>query len=226
VPVLRKFVACSLLVVWPLALSAQDKPSAILHSEGSVWVNGAEVVGTSPIFPGDLIETRPKSVANLDTEGSSVLVQPESILKFQGTFLDLDHGGVSVGTSTGMSVQVKCLKVDPVSNERTQYDVVDRSGVVHVSAHKQDVTITRSSLASKTAQASKLPESATVHEGEEAQREESTACGGPTSPENAGTGLNTKWLEVGGAIGGVAILCILLCRGSSPSSPPVSPWQP
>jgi hypothetical protein len=216
---LRKFVAWLSLLVSPLALWAQEKASAILHGEGSVWVNGAEVAGTSPIFPGDLIETRPESVANVDAEGSSVLIQPESIIKFQGTFLDLEHGGVSVGTSTGMSVQVKCIKVDPVSNGRSQYDVVDRSGLVHVSARKQDVTVISGALPSKTAHSSKLSGSVTVHEGEEAQREESTVCSDPARPVK-------KWLEIGGAVVGTAILCILHCRGSSPDSTPVSPWQP
>ncbi len=215
------------MVLWPLSLWAQDKPSAILHSDRGVFVNGAEIAGSSPIFSGDVIETRPDSVANLDAEGTSVLIQPESIIKFQGTFLDLEHGGVSVGTSTEMGVHVKCLRVDPVSNERTQYDVVDRSGVIHVSAHKQDVTITRGSLASKAAQSSKPFESATVHEGEEATREESVACGA-APPQSPGNSLNAKWIEIGaaGAGGATLLLCIWLCRGSSPSSTPVSPWQP
>ncbi len=224
--VLRKSVAWSVLILWPLSLAAQDKASAILHSDRGVFVNGAEVAGSSPIFPGDLIETRPEFVANLDAEGTSVLIQPESIIKFEGTFLDLEHGGVSVGTSTAMSVHVKCIRVDPVSNERTQYDVTDRVGVVHVSAHKKDVIITRGGLATKIAQTGKASESATVHEGEEATREESIACGAPP-PQSAGSSLNPKWIEIGGgAAGGVAILCILLCRGSSPSSTPVSPSQP
>jgi hypothetical protein len=222
---LRTSIAWLMLVLWPLSLLAQDKASAILHSDHGVSVNGAEVSGSSPIFPGDLIETRSGSVANLDTEGSSMLIQPESIIKFQGTFLDLDHGEVSVGTSTAMSVHVKCLRMDPVSNDRTQYDVTDRSGAMHVSAQKKDVNITRAGLATKTAQGKPF-DSVTVHEGEEATREESVACGA-SSPKGPGSGLNARALEIGGGAAGTGlILCILLCKGSSSSSPPVSPSQP
>ena len=88
-----------------------------------------------------MIETKPGFVANLDADGSSVLIQPESIVKFQGNFLDLEHGSVAVGTSTSMSVHVNCIKVEPVSTDRTQYDVADVSGTVQVVAHKNDVNI-------------------------------------------------------------------------------------
>ena len=79
--------------------------------------------GLDGVVSGDLLETKPGSVANLDAEGSSVLIQPESVVKFQGNYLSLEHGSVSVGTSTSMSVHVNCIKVEPVSRERTQYDV-------------------------------------------------------------------------------------------------------
>src|ERR1700739_3318166 len=110
-----------MVLLCPLPLLAADTGSAVLRSEGGVWVNGSEVAGSTVVFPGDLLETKPGFVANLDAEGSSVLIQPESIVKFQGTFLSLEHGSVSVGTSTSMSVQVNCIKVEPRSNERTQY---------------------------------------------------------------------------------------------------------
>ncbi|MGB9284136.1 MAG: hypothetical protein WCB59_08965, partial [Candidatus Sulfotelmatobacter sp.] len=61
--------------MFPLSLSAGDTGSAILHSEGGVWLNGMEMSGSAAIFPGDSVETKPGFVANLDAEGSSVLIQ-------------------------------------------------------------------------------------------------------------------------------------------------------
>ena len=136
VPVIRKFVSWMMVLLCPLSLTAADTGSAVLHSEGGVWVNGFEISGSTVVFPGDLLETKPGFVANVDAEGSSVVIQPESVVKFQGTFLSLEHGSVSVGTSTSMSVHVSCIKVEPVSSERTQYDVADVSGTVQVAAHK------------------------------------------------------------------------------------------
>src|SRR5208282_2509582 len=108
-----------------------------------------EVTGSTTVFPGDSLETKPGFVANLDAEGSSVLIQPETIMSFHGTFLDLEHGSVSVGTSTAMSVRAKCIKVEPVSNQRTQYDVADVSGTVQVAARRSDVNITQGSVGRK-----------------------------------------------------------------------------
>jgi hypothetical protein len=226
VSTLRNVICWMLALLCPLSLTAAETGSAVLRSAGGVWVNGSEVAGSTVVFPGDLLETKPGFVANLDAEGSSVLIQPESIINFQGTFLSLEHGSVSVGTSTSMSVHVNCLKVEPVSNDRTQYDVADISGTVKVAAHKNNVNITLGGVLQKASkQGTTSSQPATVHEGEQATRDEATACGLAPRPGGAASGLNTKWVEIGaGAGGGVLLLCILLCKGSGHSS--VSPSQP
>jgi hypothetical protein len=217
---LRNFICWVMVILCPLSLTAADTGSAVLRSEGGVRVNGFEVAGTTVVFPGDLLETKPGFVANLDAEGSSVLIQPESVVKFQGNYLSLEHGSVSVGTSTSMSVHVNCIKVEPVANERTQYDVTDTSGTVQVAAHKNDVNITQSGALQKASKEGNSSQSATVHEGQQATRDESTACGAALRPGGAGHALNTRWLEIGaGAGGGILLLCLLLCKGSTPISP-------
>ena len=213
-----------MVVLCPLWLLAADTGAAVVHTKGGVWVNSAEAADSTAVFPGDLLETKPGSVATVDAEGSSVLIQPESVVKFQGTFLSLEHGSVSVETSTSMSVHVNCIKVEPNSKERTQYDVADVGGTVHVAVHKNDVSVTEVSALRKAPPDSNAPQSAVVHEGQEATRDEA-ACGAIPRPASAGDGLNTKWLEIGGGVaGGAVVLCLLLCKGTKPTS--VSPWQP
>jgi len=222
---LRNLTSWVMVVLCPLTLLAADTGSAILHSEGGVWVNGAEVVNSTAVFPGDVLETKPGFVANLDAEGSSVLIQPESVVKFEVSYLSLEHGSVSVGTSTLMSVQVNCIKVEPVSNERTLYDVTDVSGTVQVAARKNDVNIRQSSVLRKASSESGSSQSATVHEGQQATRDETQTCGAPPRPESPGHALNTKWLEIGVGTGvGVLVLCLLLCTGKGQNN--VSPSQP
>ena len=212
-------------VLFPLSLIAADTGPAILHSNGGVWVNGAEVAASTTVFPGDFIETRRGSVANLDTEGSSVLIQAESVVKFQGDYVTLDHGSVSVGTSTSMSVHVNCIQVTPVANVRTQYDVTDVNGTVEVAANKEDVNISQGGTLRKAASESNSSQSATVREGQKATRDESTVCGAASRPGGASSaGINTKWIEIAGGAGGALVLCLILCKSSKPSS--LSPSQP
>ena len=214
-----------MVVLWPLSLLAGETGAAVVHTKGGVWVNGAEVADSTAVFPGDVLETKPGSVADLDSEGSSVLIQPESVVKFQGNSLNLEHGGVSVGTTTSMSVHVNCVKVEPASSERTQYDVADLSGTVQVAAHKSDVNITQSGALKKATAEGSASQSALVREGQQATREEAAACGAALRPGGAGNSLNTKWLEIGGGVGGGALVfCLLLCKGTK--SPSVSPSQP
>jgi len=227
VPALRNLLCSVMVVLCSLSLVAADTGSAIVHSKGGVWINGAETVDSTSVFPGDLLETKPGFVANLDAEGSSVLIQPESIVKFQSNFLSLEHGSVAVGTSLSMSVHVNCITVEPVSSERTQYDVVDVTGTVQVAAHKSDVNITQGGILRKASKANGASQSATLHEGEKTTRDESAACGSVAArPGGVGSALNTKWLEIGGstAAGGGLLLCLLLCKGTDPSN--VSPSQP
>jgi hypothetical protein len=222
VRVIRNLICWMMVFLCPLMLAAEDTKSAVLHSDGGVWVNGQEIAASTAVFPGDLIETKPGFVANLDAEGSSVLIQPESIVKFQGSFLDLEHGSVAVGTSTSMSVHVNCIKVEPISSERTQYDVADVSGTVHVEAHKNDVNIRGGANLKKPTNDENSQ--SIVHEGHESSRDESVICGAPSRPETASTGLNTKWIEIGGGAGGAILLCILLCSSHGGAS--VSPSTP
>jgi hypothetical protein len=130
-------ISCIMVLRLPLPpLVGADHGSAILHGEGGAWLNGTERSGSTALFAGDAVETKPGFVANLEAEGSSVLIQPESMVKFEGSFLSLEHPSVSVGTSRLMSVHVNCIQVDQITNKPTQYDGRDVNGKVQVAAHK------------------------------------------------------------------------------------------
>ena len=133
---LRSIICWSLVLIIPGYLQACDSKSAILHAQSGVWVNGTEVPDSTAILPGDLLETKPGAVANLNAEGSSVVIQPESVIKYNGDSLTLEHGSVLTNTSNSFSVNIDCLKVVPVANVWTQYEVAHLNGNVHVDAQK------------------------------------------------------------------------------------------
>lgn len=199
-----------------------DKPpAAILHSEGGVWVNGYEAHDSSAVFPGDVIETKTGSPANLSLEGSTILIAPESVSKFQGDLLELDHGGVSVTTSRTFKVRVNCILVVPILNQWTQYVVTDLNGTVQVAARKLDVNVERRQ-GQGTPEPQPSEERASVHEGEEKNYDEAEICGS-TRPTTAAKGISPKWIAGGAA--GAGILIWLLIHGGGGKTP-VSPSTP
>lgn len=187
---------------------------AILHAQGGVWINGYEARDSSAVFPGDLLETKPGSAANLNLDGSTVLIQPESVVKLQANLLELDHGSVSVGTSKSFKVRVHCMTVVPVLNEWTQYEVNNLNGSVQVAARKDDVNVERTHDSKKPSPETEASHGGTVRETEEKSFSESEICGAPAQPVGPTSGLNPKWIATGAAVGGGLLLCVLVCRGS------------
>jgi len=239
VSIIRRFVCWALAFAVPVSLLGQT-PSAILRTQGGVWVNGYEARDSSAIFEGDLLETKVGFSASLTLEGSTVLIQQESVAKFQGDMLVLDHGGVSVGTSKGFKVRVKCITMVPVLNEWTQYEVSDVNGNVQVAARKSDVNV-EGAIGERKAGAPPAPSAApsptpsaspqeshgtTVHETEQKSFSESEMCGAPPRPIESTSGLNPKWIAIGGGGAAGLLLCILVCGGHNGGKPSMSQSTP
>lgn len=207
---------------------SEQSASAILHTDGGVWVNGYEAHDSSAIFPGDLVETKPNASANLVMDGSTVLLAPETVGKFQGDLFELNHGVVSVATTKSFKVRVNCIRVVPALNEWTQYVVSDLNGSVQVSAKKLDVSVEREQGRGKPPVEGDTSQHASVHEGEQKSYDESEICGAPPQPTSAGSGISPKWIAAGGGGGAGLLLCLVLhCfGGSTPAKPAVSPYTP
>jgi hypothetical protein len=220
----RHFICWLMVAIVQIPLMAQTQ-SAIVHTQGGVWVNGYEAKDASAVFSGDVIETRPNFSATLNLEGTSVLVQPESVVKFQGDAIELDHGGVSVETSTSFKVLVRCITVVPAASEWTQYDVVDLNGGVQVSARTKDVNVkwehtgTKPSIPNAGAQ----QEQGSVHQGEQKRYDESELCGTPPRP-NAGSMPNPKLIAAGAAAGAGVLIWVIVHGGGGKK--PVSASTP
>jgi hypothetical protein len=220
----RRVVCWAMISLLPSSLLAADGNPAILHSKGQVWVNGKDAADSTAIMPGDVLETDVDVAVNLTTDGSMITIQERSLVKYNGDSLSLEHGGVSVGTSKSMSVDVDCLRVVPVVNEWTQYEVTNVNGQVKAAARKLDVNLVRGATARKPAPEQSAKDSGTVREGEEATRDLAGACGAAAIPANVGNPVNGKLIGIGAGAGGGLLLCLLLCLGKS--SPQMSQTTP
>jgi hypothetical protein len=222
---LRVIICWILVTGTPVSLAAADA-GAMLYGKG-VLRNGVEIPNSSAVFSGDLLETRADSIANLNSLGSSVLISPTSLVQFQGQTLSVEHGSVSVATSHGISVRVRCMTVVPVSSAWTQFEVTDVNGTVEVAAKKNDVRLETVAMSGTSKESSSS--SNNLREGEQTTRDESDGCktdkrkndaGAPTAGH--GGPLNSDYAKYGalGAIGGVGVWLTL------DHDDPPSPWKP
>ena len=207
---LRKLIVCSALLALPLALHAADTGAAMLYAKGAAWINGASVPRSSAIFPGDLLQTRSDSVANINLPGSSVIVLADSLVQYDPAAVALDHGSVTVNTSRGLGARVGGLTVTPAHGGTAEFVVTDVNGNVQVMARKGDLTI------SDGTQSTTLPEGQQTTREEERKKKKREVGAIPA----AGGGiLDSKYaIIVGtGIVGGITAWA--LAQGDDPLSP-------
>lgn len=138
---LRTAVCWMMLALFPMSLFAADTNAAMLYAKGTTWVNGGTVTDSTAVFPGDLVQTKSNSMANINASGSNVMVLSDSLVTFNGSGVSIDHGSVSVKTSRGMRTTADDLTVEPVSTSSTEFDVSNADGKVKIMALKGDVSI-------------------------------------------------------------------------------------
>ena len=216
----RKLVCGVMIVILPTSLMAQNSAGAMLHNDGGVWLNGKPAPNSSAIFLHDLVQTQTGNWAKIDADGSTVTVQPETIVQFEGDELVLEHGGLQVNTSRGMKVRVNCITVIPLMQDWNRYDVTDVDGKVMVAAHQNDDKIHYQGAATRVSKQARSSD-VTVHQGEQVTREE--RCGAAAKPAaeltGAGAILNSPWTVGVGGAAIIALTCWALCRGGEPVSP-------
>lgn len=213
-----------MLVIVPVVLCAQEPDAAMLHHIGEVLINGTPAPASSAVLANDLLQTQSQSEATLDASGTSVAIKSETLVKFQGNELSLDHGTLLIDTSKGMRVRVGCLTLVPATSAWTQYDVTDKDGRVTVAAHKSDININHPGVVVTPKNRGESLSRNTVREGEQKTYEEKcTAAGSPAQVAQKVPLLNTSWAKAAGlALIGIPS-CWALCRGTDD---PVSPFRP
>jgi hypothetical protein len=120
---------------------AGETAAAMLYTNGSAWVNGSEVPKSVAVFSGDLLQTRPDSTASIQSNGSNVMVLADSLVKFEGPAVEIEHGAVRVTTSRSLAARAGDVTVTPASNTWTDFQVTDVDGRVQIAANKGDLTV-------------------------------------------------------------------------------------
>jgi hypothetical protein len=134
-------VCCLLAVLLPAQLMGGELASAMLYTNGSAWLNGSAVPKSAAVFAGDMLQTRADTTANIQAAGSNVMVLADSLVKFQGPAVEIEHGSVRVTTSRGFAAQAGDVTVRPAANSWTEFQVTDVDGRVQIAANKGDLMI-------------------------------------------------------------------------------------
>ena len=210
---LRDVCCWMLLALTPSWLLGADSGAAMLYAKGSAWINGASVPRSSAVFPGDLVQTRPDAVVHINATGSSVMIQSDSLVKYEGNAVSLEHGAVSVATTKGMSTRAGEVVVAPVSNEPTQFEVRDVNGTVEISARKGDVSVSTGTETTRLAQGEQ-----TTRDDSENRKKKRRAAGGAV-PAAGGGVLDSPYAIAAGAGAVSGIMLWVLLQGDDPLSP-------
>jgi hypothetical protein len=213
-------VSCVLLLIVPASLFAADSGAAMLYADGAAWLNGSHVPKSSAIFAGDLVQTRSDSAANIHAPGSSITVFGDSLVQFEGTSLKVEHGGVSVSTSKGVATTAGDVRVAPVSNAWTEFNVTDIDGTVRIAATKGDLTVTDDNGTVTLAQGQETTRDEQSDQSKDKKKDKKRGVGAAPA---AGGGVLNSTIAIGvgaAAVGGITAWVLLH------SDNPVSPATP
>lgn len=204
---IRYLISCVLIAVFPISLIAADSGAAMVYASGTAYVNGSTVPNSTAVFPGDLLQTRAESVANITASGSSVAVLSNSLVKFEGDLVSINHGGVAVSTSNAMAARAGQVTVTPVSKAKTDFQVTETGGKVQIVAHSGGLSINDPSGTT------------TLSPGQQTTRYASYARRGGAVPAAGGGILDSPIIVLGGIAAVAALMGWTLAQGSEPTSP-------
>jgi len=213
---LRNIFCWMLLAIMPASLLGANSGAAMLYAQGAAWLNGDSVPRTSAVFPGDLVQTKADAVVHINATGSSVMILPDSLVKYEGNTVSLEHGTVKVATIQGMSIRAGEVAVQPANaNGATDFDVSDVDGTVHIAARKGDVSVSNGTETTTLAQG----EQTTRDDRNDSQKQKKTRRAGGAVPAASGPLLDSPYV-IGPAVGATGVLLYwALSQGDDPASP-------
>ncbi|HZQ24504.1 MAG TPA: hypothetical protein VFA89_17070 [Terriglobales bacterium] len=138
---IHRWLAWVMILTMAMPALGADTNLAVVYPRMSAWVNGAAVQDSLVVFPEDLVQTDSDSVANIDSSGTDVVVQPNSLVKIAVNAVELQRGSVAVGTSKSVAARVGSLTIRPSAAQWTQFSVTNVDGSLKVAARTGEVTI-------------------------------------------------------------------------------------
>ena len=210
----RKILALLLVIVFSSAALMADRPSAMLITSGTVRLNGTVLPQSTSVFTGDVIDTAADSVGSLSRSGSSVVVDPDSSVRYQDDGVSVLKGTARVQTSKGLPAHAGSISVTPVTNNAL-FDIRIDGKTALIGSRAGALTLTDG------------VESYTLDPGHTAKVDISQDQGQAPRPAAKGGEKKKKppawliWVAV--AAGAFAVACALTCGLGAAALSPVFP---
>jgi hypothetical protein len=213
-PLFLRISSCIMMLILPTSLVAAELGAAMLHTNGTTWLNGSSIPNSSAIFPDDLVQTKADSIGNISAAGLLVTVSPDSLLQFGNNALKLERGAVRVATSRAMSIRAGEVTVTPASKVWTDFEVSDSNGKVQIAARKGDVMI------SDDTGTTTLPQGQEgTRENPETRKEKKKSTGAAPAAQGGILDSRAAILVETGVLGGLAIWVLTRRTSASPDTP-------
>jgi len=210
----RALLCWVLVVLLPGATLAADAPGGVVYGTGSVYLDGSQLANSMPVTTGSVVETKDMSIAHVDMNGSTAMLQANSIVRLKEGGIALDRGSVAMATGKSLKVFARDFEITPTTGDWTQFEVERTGGLIHISALKNDVEIKCGAQAPTV-----------IREGHDLKRADAQNCGlaakdseGAPAAEK-GPLLLSPWAYGIGLGAAGAILGWTLTHGSNPISP-------
>ena len=151
------------------------------------------------------------------------MVLADSLVKFEGPAVELEHGSVRVTTSRGLAAVAGDVTIRPAGDAWTEFQVTDNNGQVQIAANKGDVTVQDDKGTTTVTQGQQTTRDDTnTNDNEKKKKKRRHGTGAATA---AGGGIMSSTpVIIGGlaAVGGAAVWIWTRSEGPvSPSCPSV-----
>jgi hypothetical protein len=218
--IVRDVICWTMMVLVPASLMAVDSGVGMVRPYGAAWLNGAAVQQSSAIFPGDLVQTSSSSALKIRSSGSSVTVLSDSLVKFEGGAVSVEHGGVKLATSKSMFARAGSVTATPASSAWTEFELTDVDGTVQIVAIKGDLQISDGSQTTTLSQG----QQATQKDSDETQAQKDQS--GTVPEKKKKKKISAVYIVVAAEAAAATAGAIALALASESAPPPISSITP
>ena len=136
-----KILSIAMMLLTPAAMLMAETGNTTLYASGNVTLNGTEVARSASVAPGDKIETAGAAATTINQDGSKVIVNPYSAIRYESQGVKVVRGSASVNTTDGMPAQAAQIMVAPKDKAAT-YEVARLNDQIVITSHTGALMIT------------------------------------------------------------------------------------